>query len=214
MDDPSGDVRQKQGSSPSTSDPAASEPKADITRYCVSSGPEASFHVSVARPTDPLVDAGWQGATFIGWFVDTDGDGGGDYFIDFSLDATGSASSAHHAEVKRGTDELVTCNPEVSLTESGYAISGVDADCFGGESDIEAEVAMYYDRGSQVVYDIADGLDPQDIATADRTTRRLEGLDRTRTSVAISRSSSTRATPTPSTCRVTTSSPTPPSVAC
>ena len=184
VDDPSGDVRQKTGSSPSASDPAASEPKADITRYCVSSGPEASFHVSVARPTDPLDDDGWQGATFIGWYVDTADDA---YFIDFSLDASGSDQSSVTAEVKEGTgDNTVLCQLPVQLTEGGYAISGVEPSCFGGDEVIQAEVAMYYDRGSQVVYDIADGMDPQDISAADRTTRRLEGLDRTRTSVAIS----------------------------
>ena len=185
-DDAAGDVRKRVGESPDPSDPASSNKKADITRYCVTSGPEASFHVSVARPTDPLVDDGWQGATFIGWFVDTDGDGGGDYYIDYSLDATGSASSAHHAEVKRGSDELVTCNPEVSLTETGFAINGVDAKCFGGATTVEAEVAMYYDTGSGVVYDIADGLSPQDIEATRRETRRLYGKNRTATSVRIS----------------------------
>ena len=183
VDDPSGDVRKK------SDDTLVDDPRADITGYCVSSGPEASFHVSVARPTDPATDPGWRGATFIGWFVDTDGDGGGDYFIDFSLDAAGSETSAETAEVKKdeGDGDIVTCTAQVSLTETGYAINGVVPACFDGAQDVEAEVAIYYDTGSGGVrYDSSDGLAPQDLEFAERRTRALAGDNRTHTSVLIS----------------------------
>ena len=178
VDDPTGDTRKK------SNDDASADLRADITRYCVTSGPQASFHVSIAQPTDPATDGGWQGATFVGWFVDTEGDDSAEYYIDFSLDSTGSAASTETAEVKNADDEVV-CTVPASLTRSGYAISGVDSDCFGGAETARAEVAMYYDNGSDVVYDTATTLPEQDISS-DRGTRRLNGDTRTETSVKIS----------------------------
>jgi putative cell wall-binding protein len=180
VEDPAGDTMRESDDSP------VDEPRADITRYCVTSGPSASFHVSVAEPTDPASDAGWQRATFVGWFVDTDADGGGDYFIDFSLDAAGSDASADTAEVKRGSDEFVTCTVPAQRTATGFAVSGVEPGCFGGAGTVGAEVAMYYDTGSAVAYDEATDLAPGTIEST-RGTDRLSGTGRIETSVAISR---------------------------
>lgn len=190
-DDADNDVRRKTGDNPETTDPPANEPKADITRYCVTAGPEASFHVSVAEPTDPLTDQGWQGATFIGWYVAIDDDTA--RFIDFSLAADGSAQSAGTAEVK-DQDGVVQCTPNVDVTRTGYAITGVNAACLGGSTVHNTEVAMYYDRDGDgddtdgnVVYDIADQLSGDAISIeADRELNRLDGAGRTETSVLIS----------------------------
>lgn len=192
QDDLGNDTRVHEAGSPSEDDAPTVEPRADITRYCVTSGPQASFHVTIADPTDPASDPGWQRATFLGWFVDTDGDDAGDYFIDFSLDATGSFESARTAQVVRGanedegTEEEVMCEAAVQVTDSGYAVSGVDAACFEGATDIQAQPAMYYDNGSVIAYDRGGDWVARDIEATDRITRRLAGETRVGTSVAIS----------------------------
>lgn len=191
-DDLGGDTRVHGPGSPSPDDPPTVEPRADITRYCVTSGPQASFHVSVDTVTDPASDPGWKRATFLGWFVDVDGDEGGEFFIDFSLDATGSFESSETAQVKRGqndeadADEEVMCTVAVDTTASGYAISGVDAACFDGATDIQAQPAMYYDDGDEIAYDRGGEWVARDIEAANRATRRLAGETRIGTSVAIS----------------------------
>lgn len=192
-DDAPGDTQVWTGDdSPQDGDPQADEPRADITRYCVTSGPQASFHVSIASPTDPASDDGWQRATFLGWFVDTNDDGGGDYYIDFSLDQNGSFESAQTAQVYEGgdpegdADQEFRCDAAVQTTDTGYAISGVDASCFDGATDIQAQPAMFYENSERRTYDTAGDWVARDIETADRNTRRLEGDTRVGTSVAIS----------------------------
>ena len=191
LDDPANDVRERQGTQPADSDPEVDEPRADITRFCVTAGPEASFHVSISQPTDPAEDANWHNATFLGWYVDTEDDG---FFIDFSLDREGSELSANTATITRegGSDaDEVTCTVPAQITATGYAISGVTPDCFDDAATVTAQPAMYYDAdgegGEGVAYDLADEqLGGRDI-TADRTVRRLDGENRTHTSVLISR---------------------------
>lgn len=186
VDDVAGDTLRHEDDAPAPDD------RADILKACVSSGPKFTFFIGVDRVTDPTTDPGWQRATFIGWFIDTDGDAEAEFFLDYSLDpGTAAEAAAVKADVKdiRGTDDVKICEIDGQVTDTGYAVSGLDASCLDGATTVQASPAMYYDRGEDdggVVYDTISEELPELEQTGPRPTDRLAGADRTGTSVAIS----------------------------
>jgi putative cell wall-binding protein len=194
--DPAGDTRRLEEGEPG---PAAEEPRADIIEYCAHFGPSLSLSVLTSEPTDPRADENWQHATFIGWFLDTTGNGQGDYYVDYSLDADGTLSAAVERITETG-DNPVTCEVRADYTGL-YSVSGIRPACLGNPTSLGIEVAVIYDTygddddnnnnddDAAVYFDAAPGggvMAPVAIDTDPRATARLSGPTRVETAVAIS----------------------------
>jgi putative cell wall-binding protein len=182
--DPRGDTRRLQADG--TAGPPGPEPRADIVRHCVNFRDSLSLSLEVAEFTDPETDANWENATFIGWFLDTTGNGEGDYYVDYSLDRNGDLG-ARVMDIRRDTP-TVSCEIEPTATDV-YAASGITRACIGNASSVAVQVGMFYDEAGDVFFDVAPGDDAftTPTATQARTASRLAGPDRDRTAVQISR---------------------------
>ncbi|MDP9021776.1 MAG: cell wall-binding repeat-containing protein [Actinomycetota bacterium] len=188
--DAAGDTRRMTtGGSPT--DPTATpedKPQADITRSCVNFGPSLSLTVTTRQPTNPLADPNWRKATFVGWFLDTNNDGDGDFFVDYSLD-TDAKLTAIVYDV-RGDQPVETCAVTAAFTDR-YAVSDVRRACIGDAGSVRASVAVFYDEDidDDIVHtDVAPdaGAFSAPVATQARAEGRLGGLERMETSVRIS----------------------------
>ncbi|MGI8873156.1 MAG: cell wall-binding repeat-containing protein [Egibacteraceae bacterium] len=180
-------------------DAEGSEPRADLVEHCVNYGPTLSLSATVAEPTDPTTDGGWQGATFVGWFIDianddTDFDGEADFFVRYHLDVSGTLVGA--VVDVRGDQEAPACDATPTFTGI-YGVSGIGRDCVDGATGVRVSVAVFYDRTpteeGDVWYDQApsDGTFTETVEAgpAARQTQRysVPGGNRIDTAVAISR---------------------------
>lgn len=181
-------------------DPTAegSEPRADLVEHCVNYGPTLSLSATVAEPTDPTTDDGWQGATFVGWFVDiADADGSFDdeaeFFVRYHLDVSGTLVAA--VVDVRGDEEAPACDATPTFTGT-YAVSGIGRDCLNGATGLRVSTAIFYDQTpteeGNVWYDQgpSDGsfTDTVEAGPTSRPTQRFSvpGGSRIDTAVAIS----------------------------
>jgi putative cell wall-binding protein len=171
-----------------------SEPRADILEHCVNYGPSLSLSVRVAQPTDPNEDPGWQGASFVGWFIDTSGDGRGDYFVEYHLDREGDLVGIVR-DLAEDEDSPPTCTVRPAYT-GWFAVSGISPSCIGDATDIAVSVGMFYDtdptQPSGVWWDTAPGGEefadaPQQEDAREEARLSIPGTGRVETAVAISR---------------------------
>lgn len=177
----------------------ANEPRADIIEHCAHYGPTLSLALTPDVPTDPNSDVNWNGATFAGWFIDTDDDQEGEFFATLHLDA----DSQLIGEIidLRGDGPAPSCTGTASATTTTYGISGIGPDCLGDATTIRVTPAMWYDTrpaegsGGGRFYDVdPDSQDPDNPSQfrgptsggEDRPTRRLGGATRIETAVEIS----------------------------
>lgn len=172
------------------------EEHADIRRHCINFGPTIALTVTVDAPTDPMTDEAWLDATFVAWFVDTDGDDDGDYFAEISLTSDASAFVGTISELQDNADATVTCsNLTANATSTGYSISGIDESCFGNPARLWTSPAIFYDydgadADDRVAFDNSpdddnfDGPVDQDVIAT--PTSRYAGATRGETSIAIS----------------------------
>lgn len=177
----------------SDEEPAGGEqPRADLVEHCLRYGPTLALSAEVAEPTHPEVDPNWHGATFVGWFLDTTGNGEGDYFVDFSLDAEEQDLTAQVQDVADGEPGEAVCEASASVARGVYHVSDIDPDCIGGSDDVRVNAAVFYDTDPDadggVFYD--DSPSGGEFTAAetpqDRVSARLGGVTRIETSVEIS----------------------------
>ncbi|HEX2028576.1 MAG TPA: cell wall-binding repeat-containing protein [Nitriliruptorales bacterium] len=193
--DPEGDT-QHTASGESPADPQATppedEPRADIRRHCVNFGPSLSLTVAVEAPTDPETDPNWRGATFVGWFLDTDGGDDSDFYVDFSLDRDGNLEAL--VSDIRGTAAQQTCVATGEHT-GVYVAADIRPACIGDATSVRVSVATYYDTapgggsGGAMFTDTAPdngAFTAEPVTKQGRSTDRYAGRERMETSVRIS----------------------------
>lgn len=126
----------------------ASAPRADIVEQCLSYEDGVLVSVSVAEPTNPATDPNWRQATFVGWFLDVDGDGQGDFYVDYSLDRDGTLGARVLDVRDQGPDESppVACG-DVAATFDGtsYTAGPFPADCLDAPATVQPSVAVSFD---------------------------------------------------------------------
>ncbi len=180
--DTSGDTVNNDTDAPTT------EPRADIQEFCVGFGPTLTLAARVAQPTDARTDPAWDNGTFVGWFIDTNNDGQGEFFAEFSRDANGVLQT--RVLDIRSDQQTVACEASAAYT-GWYESSGIEPSCIGGSTDVAVAPGMFYDDGQVVHRDIApnDGSFVRVVqqTTTRRDTLRLFGKNRIETSVSISR---------------------------
>lgn len=187
--DPSGDVRELDGG-------AAAEPRADLLEHCVRFGPTLAVSAQVAEPTHPEVDDNWRAGTFVGWFVDTSGDGEGDVFIDFSLDPDTAALTGLVRDVDEGEPGDVICDAgdgvRAAVARGVYHVSGIEPACLDTNS-ASVNAAVFYDTtqedGDGAVHvdtNPSDGTFTVAETSTARADDRLAGAGRIQTAVEIS----------------------------
>lgn len=193
FEDPQGDTRRLDN------DSAVNQPEADLLTHCVHFGPSLALTAQVARPTDPLEDDNWDGATFVGWFIDTDNDDEGEFFVDYSLSPQRDLVSTVH-DIRDPDETSQTCSEPATYTghrdrEDGrFAAVLIRPACIGGADEVRVNAAMYYDTSagqgdeSDVYYDTSpgDGVFTQAVQQVGRDSGRLAGRDRMVTSTRIS----------------------------
>lgn len=176
-----------------TGDPVT-QPHADLIEHCLRFGPTVSVSSEVAQPTRPEQDANWRYGTFAGWYLDTDGDGDGDYFVDFSLDAQSAELTGLVRNIPSdGEPGAVVCDARATVAQGVYHVSGIEPSCLGGADSAAVNAAVFYDTteggtSGTVAVDThpPDGaFTPAQTSTA-RTSARLGGRGRIDTAVEIS----------------------------
>lgn len=169
---------------------------ADILSHCISYGPTISLSVALRAPTDPFTDPAWQGATFVGWFIDVDADDAGDFFAEVSLTADGSAFVGTITDMTDPDDPTVVCADQgAASTSYGIALDGVARTCIGSPASFSVSPAIFYDydggSDTRVAFDNApqaDGFDgPVAAGDAQRPLSRLAGATRIETAIEISK---------------------------
>lgn len=139
--DPQGDVIDED------TDAAAASPQADIVEHCIGYEDALHLRVRVAAPTNPTTDPAWEEATFVGWFVDVDADGDGEYFVDYSLDL-GGALTAEVVDIRTGA-ETHACSTAATFDGTSYDAGPIPAACIGEPAAVSATVAVFYNAGGE-----------------------------------------------------------------
>jgi len=136
-------------------------PEADILRSSIPWTTDGiALNVQMRKPTAPLSDKAWDGATEIDWELDTTGDGQADFVADYYTD-----EGKITGDVYRSTDnpdEPVLC-PLRSATfsrDAGYT-AVVDVACIGAPQSIAYTAEFSYDTNpDDDAAPVADDLAP------------------------------------------------------
>lgn len=129
-------------------DTAVSDARADIVEQCLSYEDRVVVSVKVAEPTNPATDPNWQQATFVGWFLDVDADGEGDFYVDYSLNRDGTLGARVLDVRDQGPDESppVACDDvPASYDGAAYTAGPFRADCLDSPGSVEPSAGMSYD---------------------------------------------------------------------
>jgi putative cell wall-binding protein len=180
------------------------ESRGDILQHCVNYGPSLSLTVQMVAPTDPRTDPNWRNATFIGWFIDIDADGQGDYFVDYSLDTDGPLG-ARVSDIRGADGPVVTCTVAASYTAL-HGANNIAPACIGNATTIQVSVGVFYDTfreggandDGNLAFDSAPGGEVFERPLIQQPTRgreRLRGSGRIGTSIAISQAQFTDGAP-------------------
>lgn len=175
-----------------TGDPLT-QPRADLLEHCLRYGPTLAVSAEVAEPTRPEQDPSWRAGTFVGWYLDIDGDDAGDYFVDFSLDADTAELTGLVREVSQQEPGDVVCEVAASVARGIYHVSGIEPSCIGGSEDAAVNAAVFYDttgQGSDGAVAVDTHPDDATFAVPESSTARsgarLAGTGRVDTAVEIS----------------------------
>lgn len=128
-------------------DLAATSQEADIVEHCVGFEDSLNLNVEVAAPTNPATDPNWEGATFVGWFVDTDGDGEGDYFVNYSLNTDAELEARVSDLTVEGSP--VNCTVDALFGADKYHAGPIPDTCIGAPETVTVSVAVFYNEGGE-----------------------------------------------------------------
>lgn len=153
--DPGGDVvDDRDDDAPATH---ANNDRADIVEHCASYVGNLVLQVTVAEPTNPRADPAWQDATFVGWFLDTDGDDVGDYFASYNLNADGNLVTEVQ-RIETPTAAVICGNAPAVYDGTSYTAGPIPPECLDGETSVSVSAAVFYDaegEGGPLLHDTA-----------------------------------------------------------
>jgi hypothetical protein len=122
---------------------ALAQPQADIVKAQANwSAKAVVFAVQVAQPVNPAQDKNWAAdSTYIDWLLDTNGDGGPDFEVQYYFDPKGGLV----ADVSRAGDTTgaSVCPAEAGYTADGYTVA-IDPACLGNPAGVSFRVTTYY----------------------------------------------------------------------
>jgi putative cell wall-binding protein len=184
--DPAGDVQRVDVDPPA----AGTEPRADIIQHCVAyTSVGLNLSVRAVQPSDPETDANWRNGTFVGWFIDTDGDGDGNFFVDFSLQPDGVLTTARVVDIQ-GTEPggVERCTAQARADGGSFQVAGITTACIGQPPTLSTSPSIVYDHGvGQATFQDAAPFPAPTPIDAPRETARLAGPGRIDTAVEISK---------------------------
>lgn len=122
----------------------ADNDRADIVEHCATYVDNLVLRVRVAEPTNPLSDPAWQDGTFVGWFLDTTGDGDGDYFASYNLNADGDLVTEVQ-RIEEPTSAVVCGNAPAAYDGASYTAGPIPPECLDGATSAAASAAVFYD---------------------------------------------------------------------
>ncbi len=123
---------------------AIDEERGDITDFCATYGSTTTtLSLEVVSPTDPATDINWNGS-LIGWFIDVQGDGNGDYFAGGFLDDEGALAGNVEDRNVSGSAEVV-CPADFTYSGGVFTIE-FDNDCIGDPDSISVNPGYIYDQ--------------------------------------------------------------------
>ena len=118
------------------------EDAADITDFCVNYGAAStSLSLDVVAPTDPATDINWN-ASLIGWFIDTNGDGGGEFFVSGKLESGGMVGSV---EDRSSTPASDVCDATFSYANGTFTLAFANT-CIGSPESLSVNPGYIYDQ--------------------------------------------------------------------
>lgn len=136
--DPTGDVVNLEDDEASIE-----EDRGDITDYCVTHGSvKTSLTLTVVEPTDPASDINWN-ASLIGWFIDTDGDGAGEFFVAGQLDDDGNMVGS--VEDRSTTPASEVCEADFAYGSGTFSLT-FDNSCLDAPEEISVNPGYIYDQ--------------------------------------------------------------------
>lgn len=120
------------------------EDRADITGYCVNYGAtEISLSLTVDNPTDPTEDVNWNGS-LIGWFIDVQDDGAGDYFAAGTLNDAGELAGVVE-DVNVEGEAAEVCEATFEYADGRFTIT-LPNDCIGDPDTVSVSAGYVYDQ--------------------------------------------------------------------
>lgn len=122
------------------------EPRGDIVSHCLDHGVTAvTLSATMATPTDPETDTNWDGLTVLGWFIDTTGDGNGEFFVQLTKNPQGQLDPT--VEDRRGEGAAETaCQGLYYSYAEGTVTVRFGRDCVGDPASIAVNVGIVYDQ--------------------------------------------------------------------
>lgn len=119
------------------------QPRADLVQSHASYTDKAIiFAVRTDQWVDPRQDPNWASdSTYVGWEIDTNGDGTPDYDVQYFLSEGTPVAGVSRVGDTEG-DSL--CAAEAGFTADGYAVA-FDPACVGKPASFSYRVTMYYD---------------------------------------------------------------------
>ena len=135
VDDPTGD-------SLGTRPVPVHEPRADLTaaRAVLGGDGRIELTATVASPTDPATDPGWNdGKSFLTWGLDTTADGTPDYVVWM---ASGPPLEAIVLTSRMGAVD--GCNPVAAYSPARYSVT-ISGACIGSPGTFRWNAVVYYD---------------------------------------------------------------------
>lgn len=123
---------------------AIDEERGDITDFCATYGSTTTtLSLEVVSPTDPATDINWNGS-LIGWFIDVQADGNGDYFAGGFLDDEGALAGNVEDRNVSGSAEVV-CDADFTYSGGVFTLE-FDNDCIGDPDSISVSPGYIYDQ--------------------------------------------------------------------
>lgn len=124
---------------------AIDEPRGDIVEHCATHGiSSVTLQATMDEPVDPSTDINWAGS-LLGFFVDTDGDDEGEFFVQVSQDEGGDIAAT--VEDRRGDGAAETvCDGLYYSFENDAITARFGRDCIGNPQDMAISAGMIYDQ--------------------------------------------------------------------
>jgi hypothetical protein len=174
------------------------DPHGDIVQVSVTTDtPSVVLELSVAAFDDPSTSPNWSnGATAVGWNVDTNGDGTADYVVTFTNGGFGP-----YIVVVAQPSRAVVCGGDPSWDASTAAyLATLDPSCFGNAQAIAvAGWSQYFDASWNGSFDETAYTDPVNLPSTTTTSTPTTSASTTSTSTTSTSTTTTTLAPTTTT---------------